>query len=98
MQHEKKELLHYGMNTSKKYLLLSCVYCLLLQKANSELYNSSPLTFPLIYIFMAYSIHCHISYIFEANSNRPNDFSLIEGKPNEIIQTEIEFRIHGEVE
>ena len=47
---------------------------------------------------MAYSIHCHISYIFEANSNRPNDFSLIGGKSNEIIQTEIEFKIHGEVE
>ena len=47
---------------------------------------------------MAYSIHCHISYIFEANSNRPNDFSLIGGKSIEIIQTEIEFKIHGEVE
>ena len=57
-----------------------------------------PLKLFLIYIFMAYSIHCHISYIFEANSNRPNDFYLIGRKPNEIIQTEIEFRIHAEVE
>ena len=47
---------------------------------------------------MAHSIHCHISYIFEANSNRPNYLSLIGEKPNEIIQTEIEFKIHAEVE
>ena len=47
---------------------------------------------------MASSIHCHISYIFDANSNRPNVFSLIGGKPNERIQSEIEFKIHAEVE
>ena len=47
---------------------------------------------------MASSIHCHISYIFDANSNRPNVFSLIGGKPNESIQSEIEFKIHAEVE
>ena len=35
---------------------------------------------------MAYSIHDHISYILEAWSKRPNDFSLIRGKPNEILQ------------
>ena len=29
---------------------------------------------------MAYSIHGHISYILEANSKRPNDFSLIGRK------------------
>ena len=56
---------------------------------------------------MAYSIHDHISFILEANPKRPNDFSLIGGKPNEIlqfkwkktygikIQTEIRFKIHA---
>ena len=34
---------------------------------------------------MAYSIHGHISYILEANSKRPNDFSMGR-KPNEIFQ------------
>ena len=33
---------------------------------------------------MAYSIHGHISYILEASSKRPNDFSLTGKKPNEI--------------
>ena len=59
---------------------------------------------------MAYSIHGYISYILEANSKRPNDFSLIGMKPNEIlrfkwkktsgikIQTEIRFKIHTEGE
>ena len=35
---------------------------------------------------MAYSIHGHISYILEANYKRPNDFSSIGKKPNEILQ------------
>ena len=35
---------------------------------------------------MAYSIHSHTSYILEANSKRPNKFSLIGRKPNEILQ------------
>ena len=35
---------------------------------------------------MAYSIHGHISYILETSSERPNDFSLIRKKPNEILQ------------
>ena len=35
---------------------------------------------------MANSIHGHISYILEASSNWPNDFSLIRKKPNEILQ------------
>ena len=35
---------------------------------------------------MAYSIHGHISYILEANSVRPNDFSLIGREQNEILQ------------
>ena len=35
---------------------------------------------------MTYSIHGHILYILEANSRRPNDFSLIRRKPNEILQ------------
>ena len=35
---------------------------------------------------MAYSIRGHISYILEASSKRPNDFSLMESKPNEILQ------------
>ena len=35
---------------------------------------------------MAYSIYGHISYIFEPNSKRPNDFSLRGRKPNEILQ------------
>ena len=35
---------------------------------------------------MAYGIHGHISYILEASSEGPNDFSLIERKPNEILQ------------
>ena len=35
---------------------------------------------------MAYSINGDISYILEANSKRPNDFSLIGKKPNEILQ------------
>ena len=59
---------------------------------------------------MAYSMHDHISYILEANSKRPNDFSLIGMKPNEIlhfkwkktygikIQTEIRFKINAEGE
>ena len=33
---------------------------------------------------MAYSKHGHISFILEANFKRPNDFSSIGGKPNEI--------------
>ena len=59
---------------------------------------------------MAYSIHGHISYILEANSKRPNDFSLIGRKPNEILQfkwkktygikieTGIKYKIHAEGE
>ena len=35
---------------------------------------------------MAYLIHGHISYILEASSKRPNDFSLMGRKPNEISQ------------
>ena len=35
---------------------------------------------------MAYSIHDHTSYILEASSERPNDFSLIGRKPNTILQ------------
>ena len=35
---------------------------------------------------MAYSIHGHISYILEASSKMPNDFSLIGRQPNEIWQ------------
>ena len=35
---------------------------------------------------MAYSMHSHISYILETNSKRPDDFSLIGRKPNEILQ------------
>ena len=35
---------------------------------------------------MAYSIHGHISWILETSSERPNDFSLIRKKPNEILQ------------
>ena len=35
---------------------------------------------------MAYSIQGRISYILEANSKRPNDFSLIGRKTNEILQ------------
>ena len=35
---------------------------------------------------MSYLIHSHISYILEANSNRPNDFSLVGRKPNKILQ------------
>ena len=50
----------------------------------------------------------HISYILEPNSKRPNDFSLIRRKPNEILQfkvkktydikirAEIKFGIHAE--
>ena len=56
---------------------------------------------------MAYSIHAHITTIFEVNSKSPNDFSLKGRKPNEIfqfkqktygikIQTEIKFKIHAE--
>ena len=33
-------------------------------------------------LYMAYSIHSHISYILETNSKRPNGFSLIGRKPN----------------
>ena len=33
---------------------------------------------------MAYSIHGHISYTLEANSKRPNGFSLTGKKPNGI--------------
>ena len=52
----------------------------------------------------------HISYILEPNSKRPNDFSLIRRKPNEILQfkvkktydikirAEIKFGIHAERE
>ena len=59
---------------------------------------------------MAYSIHGHISYILEASSKRPNNFSLMVRKLNEIlqfkwkktygikIQTESEFKIHAEGE
>ena len=55
---------------------------------------------------MPYSIHGHISYILEARSKRPNDFSLIGRKPNEIfkkpygikIQTEIKFKNYAEGE
>ena len=35
---------------------------------------------------MAYSICGHISYILDASSKRPNDFSLIGRNPNEILQ------------
>ena len=35
---------------------------------------------------MAYSMHGHISYILEANSKRPKDFSLTGRKPNEYLQ------------
>ena len=35
---------------------------------------------------MTYLIHGHISYILEANSKRPNDFSLEERKPNDFLQ------------
>ena len=57
---------------------------------------------------MSYLIHSHISYILEANSNRPNDFSLVGRKPNKILQfkgkkthvikikTKIRFKIHAE--
>ena len=57
---------------------------------------------------MAYSIHDHISYILEASSKRPNDFSLIRRTSNEILQfkwkkpcgiktqTEIKFKYHAE--
>ena len=36
-------------------------------------------------VTMVYSIHVHISYILEASSKRPNDFSFIGRKPNEIF-------------
>ena len=61
-------------------------------------------------IDMAYPIHGHISLILEANTKRPNDFSLIGGKPSDIlqfkwkktygikIQVEIKFKIHAEGE
>ena len=57
---------------------------------------------------MFYLIHSHISYILEANSNRPNDFSLVGRKPNKILQfkgkkthgikikTKIRFKIYAE--
>ena len=35
---------------------------------------------------MAYSIHVHVSYIWEASSKRPRDFSFIGRKLNEILQ------------
>ena len=35
---------------------------------------------------MGYSMHGHISYILEARSKSPNDFSLIGRKPNETLQ------------
>ena len=34
---------------------------------------------------MACSMLGHISYILETNSKRPNDFSFIGRKPNEIL-------------
>ena len=40
----------------------------------------------ILYRNMAYSMHGHISYILEANSKGPNDFSLIGRKPSEILQ------------
>ena len=39
-------------------------------------------SFSAIKHIMVYSVHGHISYIFEANAKRPNDFSLIRRKPN----------------
>ena len=36
--------------------------------------------------FMAYSKHGHISYILEANSKRPDNFSLRRRKTYEILQ------------
>ena len=59
---------------------------------------------------ITYSMYGHISYILEPNSKRPNDFSLIRRKPNEILQfkvkktydikirAEIKFGIHAEGE
>ena len=59
---------------------------------------------------MAYSMHDHISYILDANSKRPRDFSLIGRKPNDIwqfkwkktygikIQTKIRLKIYAEGE
>ena len=42
---------------------------------------------------MTYSIHGHISYNLEDNSKRPNDFSLVEGKPNDFYNlSEKDFR------
>ena len=35
---------------------------------------------------MVYSMHGHSFYILEASSKRPINFSLIGGKPNEILQ------------
>ena len=35
---------------------------------------------------MVYSMHGHISYILDASSKRPNDFSLIGSNPNKILQ------------
>ena len=40
----------------------------------------------LIRPWPTHSIHGHISYILEASSIRPNDFSLIGTKPNKIWQ------------
>ena len=37
-------------------------------------------------IFMAYSKHGRISYILEANSKRPDNFSLRRRKTYEILQ------------
>ena len=35
---------------------------------------------------VAYSIRGHMSYILETSSKRPNDFSLIGRKPDQILQ------------
>ena len=62
----------------------------------------------LIDYIMAYSKHGHFSYILEASSKRPNDFSLTGKKPNEILKfkwkklmalnilIEIKLKIHAE--
>ena len=42
---------------------------------------------------MTYSIHGHISYNLDDNSKRPNDFSLVERKPNDFYNlSEKDFR------
>ena len=66
------------MTCYKVYLQLSSVSYLRFQSsANTKVKE---------YTVIAYSIHGHISYILEANSNRPNGFSLIGREPNEILQ------------